>query len=464
MTHIRKPPLVLAAITVLLGAAALAGGGGAKDVGRSLAPTPPLGWNSFDAFCGDVNEQEVKANAAYMAKRLAKYGWDYVVVDYYWYFPHPATEDAQRQEQLEVAMDEYGRLLPAENRFPSAAGGKGFKPLADYVHNLGLKFGIHIMRGIPRAAVKRNLPILGAKAHAQDIANLQNICLWSTAMYGVDAGKPAGQAYYDSIAKLYAEWGVDFIKADDMSWADPPAAENYHAAEIAALHRAIVKSGRPMVLSLSPGPSPVAQAAHLRKYAELWRISDDFWDSWELVKKQFGLCRAWVPYIGPDRWPDADMLPLGRIRIRGFNDGERHSRLTPDEVRTLLSLWIIFRSPLMIGGDLPTMDASTLAYFTNPEAIAVNQHSRNNRELFAHGNQIAWAADAPDGKARYLAVFNAGDTGPTEVAVPWSALGLSGKCAVRDIWGRKDLGAFEKRFAPKLPSHGAGLYRVSVAD
>jgi hypothetical protein len=219
-----------------------------------------------------------------------------------------------------------------------------------------------------------------------------------------------------------------------------------------------------MVLSLSPGPTPPAQAEHVRKYAELWRISGDFWDDWKLVKNHFELCRAWMPYIGPNRWPDADMLPLGRIRIRGFKDGERQSRLTPDEVRTHLSLWVIFRSPLMIGGDLPSMDANTLAYFTNQEAIAIDQHSRNNRELFARGDQVAWAADAPDGKAQYLAVFNLGDTGPTEVAVEWRELGLSGKCAVRDVWEKKNLGVFENQFAPKLRPHGAGLYKVSPAE
>lgn len=461
MVHLRRAAVFLIALTVVLGVAPLTPGEEAGQATRSLAPTPPMGWNSYDAYCGDVNEQEFKANADYLAGHLAKYGWKYVVVDYYWYFMHPQTEDFQKQEELEVAMDEYGRLLPAENRFPSAAGGKGFKPLADYVHKLGLKFGIHIMRGIPRAAVKKDLPILGAEAHARDIADLKNVCAWSTAMYGVDVGKPAGQAYYDSLAKLYAEWGVDYIKADDMSWATPPATENYHAAEIAALHRAIVKSGRPMVLSLSPGPTPVAQAAHVRKYAELWRISGDFWDRWGLVRKHFELCRAWVPHIGPDRWPDADMLPLGRIRIRGFKDGERHSRLTADEVRTLMSLWAIFRSPLMIGGELPTMDDATLVVLTNEEAIAVDQRSRNNREIFARGDQIAWAADAPDGKSKYLAIFNTGDTGPTEVAVAWRELGLSGKCVVRDLWEKKDVGAFEGQFAPKLPAHGAGLYRIT---
>ena len=427
---------------------------------RDVAPTPPMGWNSYDAYCGDVTEQEFKTNAAYMAKHLSQYGWKYVVVDYYWYFPHPNTEDFNQQEKLAVAMDPYGRLLPAENRFPSAAGGKGFKPLADYVHSLGLKFGIHIMRGIPRAAVRNNLPILGTKAHAQDIANLKNTCAWSTAMYGVDVSKPAGQAYYDSIVKLYAQWGVDYIKADDMTRGEDPAGETYHAPEIEALHKAIVKCGRPMVLSLSPGPTPPSEAQNVMQNANLWRISNDIWDDWKLIKHQFTLARPWVPSIGANHWPDADMLPVGRIRIRGFKDGPRESRLTADELRTLMSLWTIFRSPLMIGGDLPTMDAPTLAYFTNRQALDIDQHSRNNRELFARGDQVAWAAESADGATQYLAVFNIGDSGPVAVPVRWTELGLRGKCAVADVWGKKDLGTFETEFSPAIPAHGAGLYRV----
>jgi alpha-galactosidase len=432
-----------------------------RQVSRGVAPTPPMGWNSYDAYCGDVTEQEFKANAAFMAKYLARYGWKYVVVDYYWYFPHPETEDFNQQEKLELAMDAYGRLLPAENRFPSAAGGKGFKPLADYVHSLGLKFGIHIMRGIPRAAVKQNLPILGTSAHARDIANLKNTCAWSTAMYGVDVSKPAGQAYYDSIVKLYAQWGVDYIKADDMTRGENPAGESYHAPEIEALHKAILKCGRPMVLSLSPGPTPPAEAQNVTQNANLWRISDDMWDNWKSVKRQFELARPWVPYIGGNHWPDADMLPVGRIRLRGFKDGPRHSRLTADELRTMISLWTIFRSPLMIGGDLPTLDAATLAYLTNAEAIAINQHSQHNRQLFVRGDQVAWAADSADGKTRYLAVFDLGDRGPLAVPVRWSELGLRGKYGVRDVWDSKDLGTFENGFSPQLPAHGGGLYAVT---
>ena len=318
----------------------------------NLAPTPPMGWNSYDSYCGDVTEEEMKRNADYMVQHLARLGWKYVVVDFYWYYPHPVT-DGHHEGDLEVAMDDYGRLLPATNRFPSAAGGQGFKPLADYCHSKGLKFGIHIMRGVPRQAVKQNLPVLGTSAHAQDIANAKDPCSWSTAMYGVDTRKPTGQAYYDSIAKLYAGWGVDYIKADDMSWApSPPAAHSYHGDEIEALSRAIAKSGRPMVLSLSPDRTEVIHADHVMRYSQLWRISDDLWDNWNQLKDTFALCRVWAPYIGPNHWPDADMLPLGRIRIRGYEDGERRTRLGKDEQITMLTLWSIFRSPLMMGGDL----------------------------------------------------------------------------------------------------------------
>jgi alpha-galactosidase len=426
----------------------------------NLAPTPPMGWNSYDCYCGEVTEQEVKANTDYLTQHLARYGWKYVVVDYYWYFPK--TRPGEDQEKWEVTMDEYGRLLPAVNRFPSAAHGKGFKPLADYVHSKGLKFGIHIMRGIPRAAVTKNLPILGTSTHAKDIADAGDACSWSTAMHGVDAGKLAGQAYYDSIVALYAQWGVDYIKADDMSRADKPAREHYHGPEIAALSRAIQKSGRPMVLSLSPGPTPVPQAAHVQKYSQLWRISDDFWDDWKLLKNQFGLCRAWVPFIGPNHWPDADMLPLGRLCIRGFMDHERQSRLTPAEQRTHLTLWAIFRSPLMMGGDLPSLNAATLALLTNAEVLAVDQHSAHNREIFTRGNQVAWAADVPGASEKYLAVFNLDDHAPADVAVRWGELGLDGKCAVRDLWEKKDLGVVDTTFTARIAPHGAGLYRIKA--
>ncbi len=438
----------------------------ASDPERKLEPglalTPPMGWNSYDAFCTVVTEQEVKATADYIAKHLSRYGYNYVVIDGYWQYPHPTTVE-NSEESWAVTIDGNGRFLPALNRFPSSAHGQGFKPIADYIHGKGLKFGIHIMRGIPRTAVERNLPILGTDSHARDVALAHNTCAWSKAMYGVDVSKPAGQAYYDSIVALYAQWGVDFIKADDMSRGENPAGESYHGSEIRALDRAIEKAGRPIVLSLSPGPTNPAHAEEVGQSAHMWRVSDDFWDTWEQLKQEFSLCRPWLGHIGPDRWPDPDMIALGRICVRGYKDPPRQTRFTPAEQRTLMTLWSIFRAPLMIGSDLLSMDPATLALLTNDEVLAVDQKSTNNRELFGRSNAIAWAADIPGTDERYLAVFNLGDSGPAAVDVAWTDLGLKEKCTVRDLWERKNLGTVENHFAPKVEAHGARLYRITPA-
>jgi len=418
---------------------------------KLLAPTPPMGWNSWDCYGPSVRESEVKANADYMAKYLAGHGWQYVVVDIQWAEPNAGAHGYR--PNAELTMDDYGRLTPALNRFPSAANGQGFKPLADYVHTLGLKFGIHIMRGIPRQAVAKNLPVLGTNLRAGDVANPKSLCKWLTDMYGVDMTKPGGQAYYDSIVKLYAQWGVDYVKADDMS-------SPYHGDEIAALSLAIRKCGRPIVLSLSPGPAPLKQAEDLKKHAQLWRISDDFWDNWESLKAQFPLCRAWAPHTVPGHWPDADMLPLGRIGIRAENGNDRHTNFTQDEQFTHITLWSIFRSPLMFGGDLPSNDAFTLSLLTNDEVLAVDQHSRENHELFANGNEVAWVASAPNSRDKYLALFNLDDHASATLGVKWTQLNLNGKCAVRDLWQHKELGDSEGEASVEVRPHGARLLRI----
>jgi alpha-galactosidase len=451
---------VFALALVLFRRASFASGNPAIPSAK-LAPTPPLGWNSYDSFGGVVNEAEFRANAQYVARHLARYGWNYVVVDYYWYLPQPDPAEAKASGSSAV-MDSYGRLLPDPVRFPSAAGGKGFKPLADYVHSLGLKFGIHIMRGIPRAAVEKNLPVRGVRAHARDIADLENSCSWSNVMDGVDVSKAAGQAYYDSITRLYARWGVDYIKADDMSRAENPKGETFHGPEIQALRMAMNKTDRPMVLSLSPGPTQLINAPSVMRWSQLWRISNDMWDNWKELKQQFDFCRDWAHWSGPGHWPDADMLPLGRLCVRGFKDQPRDSRLTHDEQITMMTLWSIFRSPLMMGGDLRSIDPFTLSLLTNPEVIAVDQASHGGHEVFRDGGKIAWEADAPEGRGRYVALFNTSDQS-VEVSVTWKQLGLGSNCRVRDLWLRKNVGSFASTFAVKLEAHGAGLYRATPA-
>lgn len=426
----------------------------ANAAGPDLAATPPMGWNSWDCYGTTVTEAEVKANASYMAKHLKAHGWQYVVVDIQWSEPNAQAHGYRPDAQL--AIDPYGRLIPAVNRFPSSADGRGFRPLADYIHSLGLRFGIHIMRGIPRQAVKANLPVFGSRARAAEIADTASVCPWNRDMYGVDVSRPGGQDYYDSILKMYADWGVDFIKADDIA---RPA----HRGEIAALHRAIGKTGRPIVLSLSPGPAMVKDAAFFQANANMWRVSDDFWDDWKALRLNFILMSIWSGMGRPGAWPDADMLPLGRIGIRAERGEDRMTRFTRDEQRTLMSLWSIAQSPLMFGGDLPSNDAFTLSLITNDEVLAVDQHGRNGSAFAEGGDSVVWTADGAGPDAKYVAVFNVGGGAPIDIRVGWAALKLPAACALRDLWERKDLGTIEAGYTFRVAPHASGLYRVAAA-
>jgi len=421
----------------------------AKDL-RELAPAPPMGWNSWDSFATTIREEEARAVAQIMAAQLLPHGYDIFTIDAQWNEPGANSFDYRKDAAL--SMDEWGRLIPAANRFPSAAHGAGFKPLADYVHSLGLKFGIHMMRGVPRQAARQNTPILGARSRANDIADRANVCAWNADMYGIDMSKPGAQEYYDSIFRLYASWGVDFVKADDMS---RPYFRN--APEIHAVHSAIGRCGRPMLLSLSPGETPLAAAADVALNANLWRISDDFWDTWPLLLEQFGRLKNWSSYARPGNWPDADMLPLGTLEL-----GRRKTRFTAEEQVTLLTLWSIARSPLIMGGDLRKLDEFTLSLLTNDEVLAVNQASTDGRELFKRDGLAAWRAKSAVGQDIYVAVFNLREI-PALVTIKLEDLGLRGVARVRDLWRRSDLKPVQGEFVPLIPRHGAGLFRLSAA-
>lgn len=364
---------------------------------RVWAQKPPMGWNSWDSFATTITEEEAKEQARFMAEKLKAHGWEYIVIDAQWF--EPGAKGYRYREEAEFSMDGHGRLLPAVNRFPSAAGGAGFAPLAAFIHSLGLKFGLHLMRGIPRLAVKKNLPILGTPYRAADIADVEDVCRWNTDNYGVDMSKPGAQAYYDSVFALLAEWGLDYVKVDDLS---RPYLQNVR--EVEAIRGAIDKTGRAMVLSLSPGPTDLRAAEHAAAHANLWRISDDLWDRWLSLKESFHRQAAWNAHRVAGAWPDADMLPLGLISL-----GERKTRFTPEEQTTLMTLWSIGRSPLMHGGDLRKTDDFTLSLLTNDEVLAVNQRSAGNRLLWERDDIIAWTAEDPDTGDSYLALFNARD-------------------------------------------------------
>jgi hypothetical protein len=421
--------------------------------GDTLALTPPLGWNSYDAFGDNVVESEVMANARYVAEKMLPVGWDTVVVDYCWSDPGAHDNNRNGRANAPLAMDKFGRMIPAPNRFPTAADGAGFKPLADAVHALGLKFGIHIMRGIPRNTVSANLPIEGSTFTAAAAANTNDKCVWCPDMFGVSSNA-AGQAWYDSCARLWAAWGVDYIKVDDLS-------RPYHTAEIEMVRNAIDHSGRAIVFSTSPGETPVADAKHILTHANLWRVSDDFWDNWKSLEHEFTLAARWNGFAGPGHWPDADMLPVGHLSVAHRSVGEdRWTQFTRDEQLTHLSLWSLLPSPLMVGANLPDNDAWTLALLTNPEVLAVNQDALGQpaqRLTNVLAGAEIWTRQLAD-KSLAVGIFNRGKAAVT-VKLVWKDLGLRAKPAVRDLWVRKDLGRAEN-FTAEIPLHGCVLLKV----
>lgn len=433
---------------------------------KDFAKTAPLGWNSWDCFGAGVTEDELKANADYMAKHLKDYGWEYVVCDIQWYEPNAKNNDYNNFTPLN--MDEYGRLMPAETRFPSAKNGNGFKPIADYCHSLGLKFGIHIMRGIPRQAVHADTPIKNSKFTARQVAHHFSVCSWNTDMYGLYNCQGA-QDYYNSIFELYASWGVDFIKCDDIcvtefrQW-DTPYSAYY---EIEMIRKAIDGCGRDMVLSLSPGPAHIENADHLAKNANMWRITGDFWDQWDKLHDMFDRCYLWQDKVKKGNYPDCDMLPLGRLSKNGICHGpqNRMTQFTKPEQVTMMSLWGIFKSPLMMGGNMPENDEWTLSLLTNGEYMKMHRESTNAHQYLRNEKsgrgEIIWTSNGK--KCKYAALFNTDNKAKKLLLNLAYILMPDEKYEIYDIWANKSLGCFKNTFKAEIEPHGAGLYKITRA-
>ena len=418
---------------------------------NDVAPFPPMGWNSYDYYDTTVNEEQVRASADYMAKNLKKYGWEYVVIDIQWSDPDAGKRNSDGTQYIPFSrfcIDQYSRQIPAPNRFPSSAGGAGFKPLADYIHSLRLKFGIHIMRGIPRFACHEHLPILtndGSAVTADMVANPYSVSKWNPDMYGVDANRKYAQDYYDSIFQLYADWGVDYVKVDDICNTNMYPHNPYSAEkEIEMMAAAIENSGRGMVLSLSPGPAVIEKAHHYKTYANMWRITDDFWDDWKLLKAMFERCEVWQSHVGDGNWPDCDMLPMN---VLGYGWGKMDDpdnkgwkcKFTQEETRTMITLWSIFRAPLMIGTDLPKLDDFNLSLLTNEEILAMDKNPLQAYQAngSCHDNVVTWINECPDGKSYYECFFNLSE----EEQTIRLNLQIGKSDNIRDLWERKDLGS-----------------------
>ena len=423
-----------------------------------------MGWNSWDAYGLTIDEADYRANTKVLAS-IRQFGWTYSVIDMGWYMTNPAGKTrAERGFQI----DSDGLLVPTLNRYPSAADGAGFKPLADWVHSLGLKFGFHIMRGIPRGAVERNSPIAGSSFHAADAADISDACGWDDGNWGI-RDNAAGQAYYDSMMRRYARWGVDFIKVDCI--ADHP----YKISEIRQISSAIAKSGRAIVLSLSPGPTHIEHADEIGRYGQMWRISNDIWDAWHFpynpqtdgypsgVDTAFDNLANWNRYSRPGNWPDADMLPIGELRPSPGMGEPRQSRLTHDEERTQFTLWAIGRSPLILGANLTLLDAFTRSLVTNRGIIEANQATWESRPVqnlpLSAGHVKAWIGSAGprDRPTHYVALFNLADS-PALTRVDWRDLGVPRPRSVIDLWGGRNVPV--SSLSMTLPAHGSAIYRL----
>jgi alpha-galactosidase len=428
-----------------------------------------MGWNSWDAYGLTIDEADYRANVKVLAS-LKQYGWQYAVIDEGWYMQDPF---ADKVETRKYVWDANGNLIPAVARFPSSANGAGFKPLAKWVHAQGLKFGIHIVRGIPRQVVKENRPIAGTKFHAQDAADIPATCPWDEGNYGV-SDTPAGQAYYDGMMKLYASWGLDYIKVDCVS--DHP----YRPTEIRQIAEAIRKTGRPIVLSLSPGPTSLDHAAEVAKYSQMWRITDDHWDVWAPkhesntsefpfgLSQEFDRIAAWQPYVKPGSWPDPDMLPEASLTPHpGWGD-PRQSRYTQDEQRTEFTLWAISRSPLIFGGNLTKLDDFTRSLMTNRGIIGMDQ-------LFValttpiqplppgFEKMRVWKSSVVQTHhgSVYYAFFNLDDK-PVTLHCTWKDLHYAGSHAITDLWDGTQSRASEK-VEITLPAHGSAAYSIDFS-
>lgn len=365
-----------------------------SEANEQLAELPPRGWNSYDSFSWTVDENAYLQNAKILAEKLLPHGYQYAVIDYLWYrrYVDGAYSDSYGFDNI----DEWGRPFPDLQRFPSSKGDKGFSQIASKVHEMGLKFGIHLMKGISKQAVDANTPILdietgkpyvenGRQWTARDIGLTHKTCQWMrNGFMSVNTDIGAGRAFLRSLYRQYADWGVDFVKVDCIFGTD------YSPKELIAISELLQELDRPIVLSISPGTEVTAALAeNISEHVNMYRITGDDWDNWKDVSSHFTVSSAFAAAnkIGATglrgkSWPDLDMLPFGWLTDPGVNQGpHRPCNLTFDEQKAQMTLWSMAKSPLMYGGDLRHLDNNTLSIITHPTLLKINHYSKNNIEF-----------------------------------------------------------------------------------
>jgi alpha-galactosidase len=364
----------------------------APPLDNHLARTPPMGWNSWNHFGCDVSAQLIRETADAMAKSgLRDAGYQYLVIDDCW----------------QVARDAVGRLVADSVRFPG-----GMKPLAEYVHSKGLKFGLYTDAG-------------------------RQTCQRRPGTYGSE----------EIDARTFAEWGVDYVKED---WCNSEGLDA--PTQYAKFRDALAQAGRPIVFSICEWGSNRPWEWGPRT-GNLWRTTGDIGDRWASMIALLDLNAQYALAATPGAWNDPDMLEVG-------NGG-----MTDDEYRAHFSLWAVMAAPLMAGNDVRTMPAATRDILLNKEVVAVDQDSLGVQGMLVQEpapDLQVWAKPLADG-SRAVVLFNRSAL-QTVITASWRGLGIRGPARVRDLWAHADLGMFPGRFMATVPAHGVVMVRVTPAS
>lgn len=438
----------LIASSVLVGTVAVAPTASAENNG--VERTPVLGWSSWSFLRANPTATNIEAEArALHDSGLESIGYRYVNLDDFWY-QCPGSQGPN--------VDANGRWVIDSSRFPSRGSENGIQVVADYVHSLGLKFGIYLTPGVSAQAVAQHSAIAGTKYTVDQIAEpsaSQNNYNCG-GMDGIDYSKPGAQAYTNSWADMLASWGVDYVKFDGIT--------DNNTADIKAWSAALRQTGRPIVLNITQGSFTSAISSTLMAYANQWEFAPDIecYDceqgsnsypltSWSNVENRFNYVAKWQPYAGPGGFNDYDSIEVGN----GSNDG-----LTPIERQTQMSLWALGASPFILGVDLTNLDPSDLAYLKNTDVLAVDQDSIAAKRISNGGTEQVFAKTEARGDV-IVGLFNTGGTAQT-VSVADKKLGLpAGAHRLDDLWTHTSSTSSGNTISASVPAHGVALYRIA---
>jgi alpha-galactosidase len=372
-------------------------------IGDVIGLTPALGWNSWNAFGLSVNDAKVRVAAKTIADKLSAHGWSYVNIDDGW-------EAAQRAPS--------GEIVPNE-KFPNMKG------LADYVHSLGLRFGIYSSPG-PRTC----------------------------------GGYLGSYQHEEQDAKTYADWGIDYLKYDWCSYGDiapkQPSLDDYKKP-YQVMRAALDKVNRDIMFSFCQYGMGDSWNWAGEVGGNSWRTTGDITDTWKSMSDIGFYQQAEAPQARPGHFNDPDMLVVGKV---GWGDNQHNTRLTPDEQYTHISLWSLLSSPLLIGCDLGKLDRFTLNLLTNDEVIAISQDALGKEavQIFKNDDYLVYAKGLEDG-SKAVGIFNISGKYKT-ITLNWAGLGLTGYTKVRDVWRGKYLITDNKVFKTSVASHGVELVRL----